>query len=876
MHTQGAGTEDLPNLAMSDPAAAERLARAVLSGGPPPRDATFALQTLGIIARDRGRVGAALRLFRRGLRAAVESGHDDRRTELAASLGTALGLAGRRREALAAFDDALLDAGPIARARVLVRRGAARILLGELSAGYADNAEAARVLHDHGDAVWESRARQNAAAALISLGRVEEAQQERARAQTMAEAHGDHYTAIVALHGRADGEHRMGRLREALDMFYEARRRYEELGVVPHEVVRDIAVAQLAAGLTEEAAATADHLVLLLQQDRHAVVQRADGFIAAAIVHLATGNPDRAIDLARRAERTSRRGGHADAEQHARLVMLRARTASGSITIRHARDAAALAGELSDRYSSERLDAHVLAGRMALATGLDELARTMFETAATHRGRGSALRRVTAWYAQAQLAKMRGDRATMLRACERGLDVLDTHALSVGALEMRARATVHGTDLAILATRQVAADGSARELLRWTERWRGAVHALPLPPVRHDPALTTELGRLRAASRDLGAMADAAKEAERRAIEERIRRQVHTREGDVSARRRRFDVGQLLDTLGDDVTLASVVGIIGGQFHVALAQRGRVTRITAGQVAGIDEELDHIRFALRAVTLAPEATAGALLNTLEAGLARLEERLLGPAVQALGDGPVVIVPPSTVQATPWGAFPSLRARPVTVAPSATAWLRARQATLPTTPGGGTGRQPPSPVALVAGAALATSGAEVLALADMYPDATVLTGSRATVEATLRAIDGAELAHIGAHGRYRGDSPMFSSLEMADGPVTVLDFEQLDRPPYRLLLTACESGAGSPTGADELLGLATSLSALGTAGVLASIVPVSDVSSVPFSLVMHERLSAGADLATALLAAREAADGPVETATAWAFQALGAA
>ncbi|MGH8828393.1 MAG: CHAT domain-containing protein, partial [Jiangellaceae bacterium] len=443
---------------------------------------------------------------------------------------------------------------------------------------------------------------------------------------------------------------------------------------------------------------------------------------------------------------------------------------------------------------------------------------------------------------------------------------LDTHALSLGATELRARATVHGGDLASLATRQVALDGSARDLLRWTERWRATLHALPRPETKRDTVLTADLGRLRTIERELGAAPDAKQEAERRRVEERIRRHVHAKAGDATLHRRTFSVPELLDALGDDTTLVSIIGIKGDLFHVVVARSGRVRRFAAGPVAGVEEDVEYARFALRGAALAPEAAAGALLRGVESGLARIEETMLGPSVRAFGDGPLVLVPPSTTHSGPWGALPSLRDRPVTVAPSATAWLRARES------------EPPKrrKIALVAGANLESSGAEVPALALDYPGATVLTGADATAKATLKAIDGAWLAHLGAHGRFRGDNPMFSALELADGPVNVYDFEGLKRAPYRLLLTACESGVASPTGANELLGLSTSLSAIGTAGLMASVVPVSDESSVWLSLVVHKRLQAGDDLAAALLAARQAASTPVETATAWAFLALGAA
>ena len=103
------------------------------------------------------------------------------------------------------------------------------------------------------------------------------------------------------------------------------------------------------------------------------------------------------------------------------------------------------------------------------------------------------------------------------------------------------------------------------------------------------------------------------------------------------------------------------------------------------------------------------------------------------------------------------------------------------------------------------------------VAPLYDDVTVLAGGDATAGRVLAALDGAWLAHIAAHGSFRADSPLFSSLRMHDGPLTVYDFEQLRRAPYRLVLPSCDSGVLAPAGADELLGLVSSLLPLGTAG-----------------------------------------------------------
>ena len=39
-----------------------------------------------------------------------------------------------------------------------------------------------------------------------------------------------------------------------------------------------------------------------------------------------------------------------------------------------------------------------------------------------------------------------------------------------------------------------------------------------------------------------------------------------------------------------------------------------------------------------------------------------------------------------------------------------------------------------------------------------------------------------VGHVAAHGTFRADSPMFSSLRLDDGPMTVHDVERLRRAP----------------------------------------------------------------------------------------------
>ncbi|MCI4146065.1 CHAT domain-containing protein [Streptomyces sp. MMS20-AI2-20] len=325
----------------------------------------------------------------------------------------------------------------------------------------------------------------------------------------------------------------------------------------------------------------------------------------------------------------------------------------------------------------------------------------------------------------------------------------------------------------------------------------------------------------------------------------------------------RFDAGRLLERLGDGVRLVELV-VVDGRVQVLLCGQGRVRRFEAGLLAAAEAEAEHVQAGLRRLA---HPGAQARLPVVEAAGRRLEELLLGPAAAHLGEGPVVIVPPGRLHRVPWALLPSLRERVVSVSPSASSWLRARE----TRPPRG-GRK-----VLARGPGLATGGAEVTRLAARYSGATVLEHGEASVPRVLAELDGSGLAHIAAHGTFRTDGPMFSSLRMADGPLIVHDFERLGRSPYRIILSCCDTARFATVGADELLGLVTALLPLGTAGVVACSAPVNDAAVVPLMLALHEGLAAGLPLPEALRDARAALPpDPLHRATGWAFTAFGAA
>jgi hypothetical protein len=461
----------------------------------------------------------------------------------------------------------------------------------------------------------------------------------------------------------------------------------------------------------------------------------------------------------------------------------------------------------------------------------------------------------------------------MLAACRRGLDALDEHQLMMGATELRARASTHGAELARLAQLEALRRGDVRRLLRWSERWRATAMSVPAVRPANDEETIANLAALRGVVRRLEVArsheasdaqyegpAGAQLDRDRRRLEAAIRARTLHAPGADRRVKGQFDLDDLCALLGTE-TLVELVEIE-GVLHAVVIVAGRVRRYAVGSLRDAELEVQRARFRLRQLARS-RPSSGPPLAVIGA---RLSAVLLGDAASALPDGPVVVVPPGRLQALPWTLLPPLTRRPVSVAPSAAIWMTARRLRPP----------PRRRVALVYGPGLGTGGEEVHKLAGIYPSAALLGDGRATAESVLRALDGTWLTHLAAHGTFRSDSPMFSSLRLDDGPLTVYDFERLRQAPYRLVLSSCESGVAKPIGADELLGLTSSLVPLGAAGVLASVVPVNDSAVVPLMLAVHTGLRAGRSLAEAFADARaEMDDDPVSVATASSFVSLGA-
>jgi CHAT domain-containing protein len=116
-----------------------------------------------------------------------------------------------------------------------------------------------------------------------------------------------------------------------------------------------------------------------------------------------------------------------------------------------------------------------------------------------------------------------------------------------------------------------------------------------------------------------------------------------------------------------------------------------------------------------------------------------------------------------------------------------------------------------------------------------------------------------LLHLATHALFRPDNPNFSSIQLADGRITVADLYAMTLPgrPF-VVLSACETGRGRPRGGG-LLGMGRGFLAAGAAGLVATLWPVSDTASAGLIAdFYHAWLASPAQPATALHAAQLAA------------------
>jgi tetratricopeptide (TPR) repeat protein len=861
--------------------------RAVAAGEPVAE--STALRALGLAARARRQIRTAIEWLEASVEVAEQASQLDLAAEARVSLASALAFAGDTQRAL----DTLDGASPSKQVALVVDSDRVGILtmLGRYDEALGGYEPVLKALHDLGDPLLEARALTNRGLLYVYTGRFREADLDLARAEQLVTDAGHLTEAAGCCHNRGFSAARRGDLVAALSFFDRAEQRYAQAGVTSGARALDRAEALLAVGLVLEArTVVADALASLRAGGDQSSL--AEGLVLLASISQLAGDYSEADGAATEAESLFDGQDRPGWAALARVAIGRARLAANGQSRALADTAAAAAVEL-ERFGLrfQAIEAHAVAGGLCLALGDRERADAELARASSGRRSPTAAVRLVAWEATALRRLSTGNRRGALSALRSGLAVVDAQQANLGATELRAHVSIHADRVARLGLRLVIESGRPRQILTWMERRRAnSLRSWPLRPPP-DEVLAGELAELRTVAHEAVSQALAGLDVRhllRRQgeLERAVRERAWLSRSDRAAGAAAPGLAEIEATLGDRalVELADSDGAL----HAVVLVSGRCSYHRLGPSAEVLAELNHLRFAVRRLTygLGAAGAEASAPGQLRQAASRLDKMLLASLRNEIGDRAVVVVPTGALHACPWGVLATLAGRATTVAPSAAAFQQATQPSLPATfpratqpslPATFPRATQPSPTAtggviIVAGPQLAGASAEARALRRIYADAVVLGGRGANAAAVLAAFERADVAHVAAHASFRADNGLWSALELADGPLTVYELEALQRPPRLVVLSACQSGLSSMRPGDEVLGMVGALLALGTTTVIASVLPVEDVSTARFMAAFHRNLSGGVAPAAALAAAQAASS---DEAVAASFVCFGA-
>jgi CHAT domain-containing protein len=147
------------------------------------------------------------------------------------------------------------------------------------------------------------------------------------------------------------------------------------------------------------------------------------------------------------------------------------------------------------------------------------------------------------------------------------------------------------------------------------------------------------------------------------------------------------------------------------------------------------------------------------------------------------------------------------------------------------------------------------GGEIAAVFAQFPRGVALTGDAATREAFLAQAARTRYIHVAAHGYYRGDNPLLSSVRLHDAHVRFFDIFDLRLDAELVVLSACHTGVADRSPGEELTGLARGFLWAGVPSVVVSLWAVSDESTAATMKTFYRRLAEGATSREALRAAQ---------------------
>jgi len=836
-----------------DPLAAEQAAIAALSEVDVAGDHAHASWVLGLALRESGRGAEAADTLELALAAAFRLADSELAARIATSLAHSIVSRGELERARTLLSDHEHHVTGLARGNLVMQRAVVHHRLFELDQAAADYESALEEFILTDDKSAQARLRIDLGLLEIQRGDFPAARAQLSSAVAACSRSGQRAIEAVALHNLGYLEFTLDHVPQALALFAQADEAYADVsnsdGIAL--VAVDRAVALSSAGLTGEAADAIGVAVGLIDAAGNRA-DLADTLVRAASLSAAAGRHVDAVAAATRAHHLYEEQQRANMLSLVDLLRLEI---NGAFTPERLDRALGLAERFA-KTPSERDRALIVA--LECANELDERvsAAEIAQRLANRRRRLSTMIRIRLDVERAKLAEAAGDRASARRLVGRALNEVRRDNALIGAIELRAHVSARGIELARMAASHAIDRRSPRELLRRLE----AMHGFATVITRRDDAtsresesLLAELRQVTDQMRSIAPFDGAARQLDlrRSELESAVRERSHRRVGLQSDA---TSIAEMIARLGDRELVE--FGSVDDEMWSVRVRSRRATMHRIGTVRDLEEVIEGIGFALNRLNRSrgSEASRAAAATTVVELATGLDRQLFGN--MRLSDRPLVIVPSAEMNGLAWRALPSLIGRRFTLSPSFEIWAATSRRT-----------DSNASCLLVAGANLDGADPEIERLSQLRSAATTLTESDATVQTTLSVLSEVDLAHLACHGTYRADNPLFSSLLLADGALTVYDLERCPRLPSTVILSSCNVGQAVLVGGGALLGMASALLQLGVSSVIAPLTPVNDERSVDLMVRLHTHLAAGVPAAEALAKASIGPDGELDPTAA---------
>jgi CHAT domain-containing protein len=312
-----------------------------------------------------------------------------------------------------------------------------------------------------------------------------------------------------------------------------------------------------------------------------------------------------------------------------------------------------------------------------------------------------------------------------------------------------------------------------------------------------------------------------------------------------------LDISQLQHALGAETALVEYFSLDGVLLAFVVTTEGVEVVRELAREEQVEAVLKRFHFQIRSLRHGAswlDNHLDQLARRTQHHLGLLYDLLLRPIEARLGARRLVVVPHRSLHYVPFHALHDgtgyvIERREVSYAPSASVlqYCLARP------------RRPLRSAALIGfpDTQVPRVRDEVSAIASLFPKAAILLDDQATLAALHAQAPVTDVLHLACHGQFRPDNPLFSSLRLADGWLTVREGYSLDLNCQLVVLSACETGVSKIAPGDELIGLARSFFAAGAPTLLVSLWTVDDESTAKLMASFYARLQTGENPAAAL-------------------------